>query len=89
MQVESFRDIIDQWDSASECARDLAGIEAGDRGRIWRRRNRIPFQHWPRLQELWLARTGEELTNARLWALWGLAKPSEAGALRSTGEDHG
>lgn len=37
-----FRDLIDRFPSAREFARLVAGVEHQDKGKIWRRRNRVP-----------------------------------------------
>jgi hypothetical protein len=50
--VKDFQGLIDLWPSARAFARDVAGEEHQELGRIWRRRNRVPREHWPRLLPL-------------------------------------
>lgn len=47
-----FRTLIDRFPSASAFARAVAGEEHADKGKIWRRRNRVPTEYHPRIVEI-------------------------------------
>jgi len=47
-----FRSLIDRFPSASAFARTVAGEEHADKGKIWRRRNRVPVEYHARIVEI-------------------------------------
>lgn len=47
-----FQALIDLWPSTAAFARAVAGEEHADKGKIWRRRNRVPREYHPRLVEI-------------------------------------
>lgn len=42
-----FRALIDRWDSPATFARLVAGPAHSSKGKIWRRRNRVPVEYHP------------------------------------------
>jgi len=47
-----FQELIDRFPSASAFARAVAGEEHADKGKIWRRRNRVPTEYHARIVEI-------------------------------------
>ena len=70
--VETFRDLMDRWPSARAFAREIAGADLQDQGKIWKRRNRVPKHYWSQLRASALRRGLGELTDETLERLWAL-----------------
>jgi hypothetical protein len=66
--MDSFRDVVNCWESAEQLAADLK--EKGVTVRQWRNRDSIPPEYWPRLV---VAATGRGFSDVTLELLAALA----------------
>lgn len=54
--VEDFRGLIGLWPSARAFAREVAGEDSQEQGRVWARRNRVPRCYFPMITVMALRR---------------------------------